>query len=418
MKERIALEKKRIEQLKMSGNVENSNSQSNSQNEADSEELDENQLERTRLKLDEISEADEEEEDEEMAMAREVQDQNQMNEQMDEDESYVLDTTQGIQGSENDEYDDSGTKSDSHAADCSTKRNEEAQNEPAGSNPEAVDKYHSGASVGSRDDTKMVDEENPKGAMEGTSSTIDAQSYSHQEKQGDTIERVDKSDNEVKSKPRNNLWKEVLKKEAELFKKIKTRKGGFLETEAEEEEEEEGVAGLEDFGFTVPSKKKSDGDDDEDENMDVQDDDFENIVDDVSDDEGDEEAGEAARKAMAAQEEKLRHKEILRTMRDGYDGRRGGIATVSGTARGNLAFDQLVAADNKKDAKKLGLANEDELDSDDDDASENAGDDEVEDEGVLLDKILKDRFLNRTNVPAEEFSDSDGDEESIHNDGK
>ena len=78
--------------------------------------------------------------------------------------------------------------------------------------------------------------------------------------------------------------------------------------------------------------------------------DLEHVVDELSDGEGDEEAGEIARKRLAQAEEKERHAELMRRMRDGYDGRRGGIA--SGTARGNHRFDQLVATDNREDAKR------------------------------------------------------------------
>jgi hypothetical protein len=215
---------------------------------------------------------------------------------------------------------------------------------------------------------------------------------------------------ESQNRPKNAGWKALLKKEAELLKKQKARKSNLVDAEAEEEEEEEGVAGLEDFGFTVDSTKKA-NDDEEDDADDADDEDFENIVDDLSDNEGDEEAGEAARKALTQKEEKLRHKEIIRRMRDGYDGKRGGIAGGAGTARGNLRFDQLVAADNRADAKKLGLANEDEFDSDDEETPKEKNSNEIEDEAALVDKMLKDRYLNRTDIPAEDFSDEEDDEE-------
>mmetsp|Transcript_2456 Transcript_2456/g.4585 ORF Transcript_2456/g.4585 Transcript_2456/m.4585 type:complete len:1229 (+) Transcript_2456:47-3733(+) len=413
LKEIIEMEKKRLNKLKTENDgVEDGNSLS-------PQELDVDHMERRRLKLDVMPEPEYDEEDEEMAMAREVEHQN--DESMDDDESYVFDTTQRTQDVEND-ADDCIATNDSIADESVMNVRDEAKDEASDSAPIQNSKVVENMATGTKtfdssDNMNLNDEENSKGATEETVRTHIHQSHDHELKDGDALESLDKSDTETKSKPRNTLWKEVLKKEAELFKKMKKRRGGFVDNEAEEEEEEEGVAGLEDFGFTVQSKKKSD-DDDEEEHADVQDDDFENIVDDVSDDEGDEEAGEAARKAMALEEEKLRHKEILRTMREGYDGRRGGIAAGAGTARGNLAFDQLVAADNKKDAKKLGLANEDELDSDDDDDKpDTTGDDEIEDENLLLDSMLKDRFLNRTNVPAEEFSDSDDEEESVQNDG-
>lgn len=223
--------------------------------------------------------------------------------------------------------------------------------------------------------------------------------------------------NQTKTKiAKNAAWKEMLKKEAEQLKKKKAlrKNGSLVEDEAEEEEEEEGVAGLEDFGFTLNSKKK-DLDEEEDLNDDADDDDFEDIVDSLSDNEGDEEAGEAGRKELALKEENARHKEIIRRMREGYDGKRGGIAG-GGEARGNLRFDQLVAADNRDDARRLGLLNDDELDSDAENNVANAVD-EIEDEEDL-DKILKDRYLNRTEIPEEEFSDSDQDEEEDDIDAK
>ena len=212
------------------------------------------------------------------------------------------------------------------------------------------------------------------------------------------------------NRSRNAGWKAMLEKEALLLKKQKARgRSNIVDAEAEEEEDEEGVQGLEDFGFSLQSKKK----DGEDEDIVAEKEDFENIVDDLSDNEGDEEAGETARKELAQKEEKDRHKEIMRRMREGYDGRRGGIG--SGNARGNHRFDQLVAADNRSDAKRLGLLNDDEFDSDDEgDVQENL---EVEDETVLLDKMLKDRYLNRPQLPDEVFSDADEDSDDEEESG-
>lgn len=71
------------------------------------------------------------------------------------------------------------------------------------------------------------------------------------------------------------------------------KKLGLAEQEAEEEEEEELVKGLEDFGFGAinpaaagPNK----GDAEEDEKVELREDDFENIVDQLSDGEGDDKA--------------------------------------------------------------------------------------------------------------------------------
>lgn len=204
--------------------------------------------------------------------------------------------------------------------------------------------------------------------------------------------------------PRNSAWRAMLEKEAQNRKKKK--KSGLIEEEADEEEEEH-VVGLEDFGFTVAKKKVDE--DDEEENADyVDEDDLKHVVDDISDDEGDEEAGEMARKEMEQKEEKEQHKAMLRRMRDGYDGRRGGIAVGTG-ARGIHRFDQLVAADNKDDAKRLGLLNDDELDSDNEEKDENA-DEEEEDEAALIDKMLKDRFLHRSSGDVDEESFSENEE--------
>ena len=225
-----------------------------------------------------------------------------------------------------------------------------------------------------------------------------------------TAEREEAKASAEPKKPRNAGWQAMLQREAEKLRKQKKRKnaGGLLEEEAEEEEEEE-VAGLEDFGFSV-KKKDKDGDEEDNANLELDEDDLKHVVDDVSDDEGDEDAGRKARQRQQEREEKERHKEMLRRMREGYDGRRGGIAGGAG-ARGLHRFDQLVAADNREDAKRLGLLNDDELDSDNEE--EKSGDkDEEEDETALLDKMLKDRFLHRSDVDVEENFDSDDEEEN------
>ena len=224
-------------------------------------------------------------------------------------------------------------------------------------------------------------------------------------------------------KPRNSEWQAMLRKEKEDLAKQKRRQkkgGGLVEGEAEEEEEEEGIVGLEDFGFAV-QKKKGDDDDDVDD-AEVDEDDLEHVVDDLSDGEGDEEAGEAARKRLEAKEEKERHKEIMRRMREGYSGRDRAIASGIGGARGMHRFDVLVGADNRDEAKQLGLLNDDELDSDDEGEEKSAkkGDDEEEDEAALLDKMLKERFLpKQTDEFLEEnFSEDDEDDEEEEGTGE
>ena len=233
------------------------------------------------------------------------------------------------------------------------------------------------------------------------------------------VEFVDEQPKKDPNRPRNAAWQAMLQKEAERIKKQKRQKQGLVEDQAEEEEEEE-VAGLEDFGFSIKKKKQDDDEDDiHDDQLDE--DDLKHVVDDLSDDEGDEEAGVAARKKQERLEEKDHHKEIMRRMREGYDGRRGGIAGGGVGARGMHRFDQLVAADNREDAKRLGLLNDDELHSDDEDNDEkkevdkNAEDNE-DDEAALLDKMLKDRFLHRSDVNLEEnFSEDDEEQDETQN---
>ncbi len=236
------------------------------------------------------------------------------------------------------------------------------------------------------------------------------------------VDADDESTNDKPAKEKNSVWKAMLQKEAEKIKKMKARKGGngLVEAEADEEEEEEAVTGLEDFGFSLHNKKKNADDEDEDLEADkLTEEDMKHVVDDVSDDEGDEEAGAVARQELNQQEEKERHKEIIRRMREGYDGRRGGIAGSGVGARGIHRFDQLVAADNRDDAKRLGLLNDDEFDSDDDGGNGDGDnkDDEIEDETALLDKMLKDRFLHRSSneVVEENFSDDEAEEDDLAN---
>jgi hypothetical protein len=210
-------------------------------------------------------------------------------------------------------------------------------------------------------------------------------------------------------KDRAEGWKAVLRKEAEkLKKKKKLYKGsvsGMVEEEAEEEEEDIAAVGLEDFGFGVRNKKVVD----EDEDLATEEGDLEGIVDELSDDEGDEEEGARARKILQEREEREQHKELLRRMRDGYDGRRGGIA--SGGARGVHRFDELVAADDRNEAKRLGLLNDDELESDEELAGNNKENVDDEDEAELIDRMLKDRFLHRTDEEML-FSENESEEEN------
>ncbi len=360
----------------------------------------------------EEKEEEEEEEDEEMAMARQIESQKEdaskekdgdLDEQPinssrndEEDETLVHDYTERIPSQAGDLNEDTGIIFDSTQADDMSQASVEPGETEEGRTIQ--DKESPGRD--NQVEEKQIDE--PSHPVETPNDDV----VSKPEPQHD-IEEQNAAD---KNRPRNAAWKAMLEKEKQMLKKQKLlRQGKAIDDEAEEEEEEEGVAGLEDFGFTVESKKKE-GEDDID---DADEEDFENIVDEVSDGEGDEEAGEKARKLLQVKEEKLRHKEVLRRIREGYDGKRGGVAG-GGSRRGNLRFDQLVAADNKNDAKRLGLLNDDELDSEDEEAD---GTKEVEDEEVLIDRMLKDRYLNRPKLPDENFSDSEEEKDAEQDEG-
>lgn len=401
---------------------------------------DEEVIERTRVKLDEDSEPEEEEEDEEMALAREIENSVEKSEfsttQNDENtndcDSMMHDDTQDNIStcSRNDidvdvkESPTSGTSGIDAPRETLKNLQDEAEEVNEIGTGETMVEDHTQATTDHTQATttlEVLGQDEPDVPM-GTSDMADSEEITpvNEDQEENEVEaEFDESSSakeESQNKPRNAAWKAMLKKEAEQLKKQKARKGNFVDAEAEEEEEEEGVAGLEDFGFTLENRQKADNDEDDGAD-DADEEDFENIVDDISDNEGDEEAGDIARKDLNLKEEKRRHKDIMRRMRDGYDGKRGGIAGGVGTARGNLRFDELVAADNRESAKKLGLANEDEFDSDDE-GPEKQDNTEIEDEAALVDKMLKDRYLNKTDIPAEEFSDSENEEEDGNEEGE
>lgn len=199
-------------------------------------------------------------------------------------------------------------------------------------------------------------------------------------------------------KPKNSAYIEMLLRDQEKAMKMKKAgKNSLVEEEASEEEEEDAVTGLEDFGFGS-GKKKDDEDDDVDK---ITKDDLENIVDTFSDDEGDEEEALRNRIETEAAEDKSRHKEMMKLMKEGYTGARGSSGAA---ARGSRGWDALVAAEGTKDAKRLGLLNSDEENSDEEEASSS---EEEEDEVALLDRILKERHnMGKKNI-VEELVGSD-----------
>ena len=374
------------------------------------------------------------EENEEMAVAKELQ-------QVEPAQASSLDPEQIMDSVEND-YTESKDKTllpnsnDARANTASSHRDVDAVNEDSESIPESGETLSDNdkidtADVSGQDGTQLKHDRGSEESKSAANSHVNENSPKQigvddtteaKERTEETNESGSGEESKKPKGPRNQGWKAMLEQDTIRARKDKRRKaarGGLVEEEADEEEEE-GMAGLEDFGFTL--RKKKEGEDDEEDHGAIDKDDLEGVVDELSDDEGDEEAGEAARKKLQAKEEKERHKEVLRRMREGYDGRRGGIGSGAGV-RGVHRFDQLVAADNREDAKRLGLLNDDELDSEDEEQDgdgsksekkdKNDNDDE-EDEAALVDKMLRDRFLHRSSVNLEEnFSEDEEDQENV-----
>jgi hypothetical protein len=215
---------------------------------------------------------------------------------------------------------------------------------------------------------------------------------------------------------RNAAYKAMLKADAKRIKKMKKlRRTGVMDDEAEEEEEEENVKGLGDYGFGVSTHiaaKEKDEDDYKAEK--ARPDDLDGIVDTYSDDEGDMEAADEFRKNQEAAEDKERTKELLRQVRGGFgDVRMGGRG---GTARGVLRIDQLTAADpsNRREARRLGLANSD------DDSSEDGGeesDDEMDEllQAQQLERDQKMRHLGFSEAVIQDLQDEEEEEEKAAN---
>ncbi|EWM26694.1 hypothetical protein Naga_100001g59 [Nannochloropsis gaditana] len=204
----------------------------------------------------------------------------------------------------------------------------------------------------------------------------------------------------------------------------KLRKKGLVELEAEEEEEEEVLKGLEDFGFGAVNDLGGDGGAaaaakrrEENEDVVVREDDFEGIVDEVSEGEGDDDAFHdfAAQKEVEADKEQLQ--EVMRRVKEGFDGRRGGI---NFGARGRLRLDQLVGADRKsrREAKRLGLLNSDEElssedEGDDGEGGEEGEEDEEEDLEEQLIRAQRERVMGMRalETSAQYFMSSDDEDE-------
>uniref|UniRef100_K3X0S0 DNA replication checkpoint mediator MRC1 domain-containing protein n=1 Tax=Globisporangium ultimum (strain ATCC 200006 / CBS 805.95 / DAOM BR144) TaxID=431595 RepID=K3X0S0_GLOUD len=194
--------------------------------------------------------------------------------------------------------------------------------------------------------------------------------------------------------------------------------GDFVEAEAEEDEEEDvlKIGGLGDFGFGVPQAKTQESKEAEEERnaLKLREDDLEGIVDELSDDEREQaqDLEEIFRKELEDQD-RQQVKEVMRNVKEGFGRNRRAFSAglhMGSEARGRFNLDELVAADGKMEAARLGLLESDEELSDADDASgrkkkkggedgeEGEGNEEDDDEEAEMERMLRERYLNQPKI--------------------
>ena len=124
----------------------------------------------------------------------------------------------------------------------------------------------------------------------------------------DEEEEEDEDEEEREPVDRAAAYKAILAADAKQVKMRKRAKAiGVMDDEAEEEDEEV-VAGLGDFGFGVVT---AGGKEDDNERVEVHDDDFDDIVDDLSDGEAEhDEEADRHRKLVAVEEDKAELDEV------------------------------------------------------------------------------------------------------------
>ncbi|TYZ67958.1 hypothetical protein PybrP1_000002 [[Pythium] brassicae (nom. inval.)] len=247
-------------------------------------------------------------------------------------------------------------------------------------------------------------------------------------------------------KDRAAAYRRLLQEEArqnKLRKRLK-QSGDFVEAEAEEDDDEDvlKIGGLGDFGFGVPQAKTQESKEAEEERnaLRLREDDLDGIVDDLSDDEREQAQGldELFRKELEDQD---RHqlKEVMRNVKEGFGRNRRAFSSAANgaEARGRFNLDELVAADGKLEAARLGLLESDEElsdsekatrakaktkktkakktkgsnNDDDDDDDEEEEDDEEEDEEAEMERMLRERFQNQPKIyiTSSESEDDDDD---------
>lgn len=216
--------------------------------------------------------------------------------------------------------------------------------------------------------------------------------------------------------------------------------GDFVEAEAEEDEEEDvlKIGGLGDFGFGVPQAKTQESKEAEEERnaLKLREDDLEGIVDELSDDEREQaqDLEDIFRKELEDQD-RQQVKEVMRNVKEGFGRNRRAFSAglhMGAEARGRFNLDELVAADGKMEAARLGLLESDEELSDADDASgrkkqrggeedeDGGGNEEDDDEEAEMERMLRERYLNQPKIymtSSESESEGEDDRDALNGNG-
>ena len=137
-------------------------------------------------------------------------------------------------------------------------------------------------------------------------------------------------------------------------------------------------------------------------------DDLKGIVDELSDDEDEklDELGDYfAGQGMQKDREEL--KEIMRNVKQGYGRQNSRAFSGSRTTRGKYSNDKLFADDGIEEARRLGVASDDEDEDEDGKKKEKADDAESEDEEAAMERAM----LERMNGPKRTMYESSSDED-------
>nr|CCA20370.1 cleavage induced hypothetical protein [Albugo laibachii Nc14] len=226
-----------------------------------------------------------------------------------------------------------------------------------------------------------------------------------------TTQHIEKDVNRDKA----SIYRQLVRKESVIARKRKRLvKGAFVESEAEEEEEENvlQIVGLGDFGFGV-ARTMTQGEKEAEEErkaLELQDDDFKGIVDELSDDELAEQRDlDTLFRKEQEEIDRKRVRAVMRNVKEGF-GRNRRVFSTSGlpeSARGRFHLDELVAVDgDKNEAARLGLLESDEEVLDGEDVSENNEDEEME-----MERKLRERHLNQPKIYITSESESDSEED-------